>query len=244
MVELDTDYVKSRYGTEIGKKYSGHYEFNRWFINKRAWMDYCMTYRSILHHTQNVGFETCFELGPGPGTWTRLLYRSNPNAEFTLLDISSEMKKQFYLEMRSCENISYKIGNFMEYDYDRKYDLFFSSRAFEYLPDKEDAIRRIGGLLNTGGICIIATKNPELLALKSNRRDKLHSAQISASEFRALLGKFGFSSVRVFPVVARLPIMDRFVLRLSMRAFERSYKRESKKIPFYAESYVVVCRKK
>lgn len=242
MKALDTNFVRDRYNVDVHEKFEDNYEFKRWFRSKRSWLDYYMTHQSIVHHLSDITFKTCFELGPGPGTWTRLLYRSNPQANFKLLDISTEMKHQFELEMRTLKNINYTIGDFLQYDDESKYDLFFSSRAFEYIPDKKLAIRKIYNMLNYGGKCLIITKNPHFRT-KQTSNDILHSSQISSIELSRLLDDAKFTSIKNYPVVIRIPIVDKFRINISKRKFISNYSKSHGNMSRLVESYITVCKK-
>lgn len=245
MEELASDAVRAHYDTDIKKKYGNDYEFNRWFKHARTWLDYHMTHRVIAHHLKSVSFNTCFELGPGPGTWSKLLYRHNSNAQFDLLDISEAMKQQFALEMRAQDNVTYTIADFLEYKpRENNYDLFFSSRALEYLPDKEKGVQKIGTLLKPKGTCIIITKNPHAFTLRKKQTKAFHTGQLPPEDLTQLLENEGFEEICVYPVIIRLPLIDRLTLRFSRQLFERLYTRQTDKLPRIAESYCVVCKKK
>jgi len=233
--------IKEFYNKQIVKKYRNDYEFNRWFKTSRLTLDYFMTYKSIRHHLSTLNYNDCLEFGPGPGTWTKLLYRHNPEANFDLIDISEEMKKQFKLEMRSQHNIDYKLVDIIEYETDRKYDLFFSSRAIEYLENKELFFKKIFSFFKKNSQGLIITKNPKygLLRKKENLRWQ-HRGQIDIEFFKDELKKIGFENIKVYPVIIRIPIIDKFTDYFSRLIFEKMYKKEiSKYFLFLIESYII-----
>lgn len=201
--------IQSQYNTEIrGANYKNDYEFNRWFIRARNRAEYAMTYQAIKAHLAGITFTRCLEAGPGPGTWTRLLYRANPEATFHLVDITEAMYRQFRLEMRPLPAVHYRVQDIMRYETDVRYDLFFSSRAVEYFDDKPAFFAKLSGLMRPGGAGILLTKNP----YHGVRKDKrvAHQGQISVPDMKQLLEQNGFTDCTFFPAVVRLPLISRF----------------------------------
>lgn len=215
----NTDIARSYNKSITGGKYVNDYEFNRWFIRARNRAEYAMTYSSIKQHVANISFKRCLELGPGPGTWTRLVYRANPAAQFDLVDISEAMKEQFELEMRSLPNVNYHVSDIMQYQTAQTYDLFFSSRAVEYFDDKPAFFKKLATLIAPQGAGVIVTKNP----YHGIRKDTgaAHQGQIPMPEMKRMLEANGFIDVQFYPVVIRLPIVSRFTSEPAEYLFER-----------------------
>lgn len=237
--------IKDFYDSNIDDKYKNDYEFNRWFKNPRLRLDYYMTYKSIKYHLGDIKFESCLELGPGPGTWTRILYKKNPEAIFDLVDISTSMKCQFIHEMRQQPNINYVIGDINEYSFQKEHDFFFSSRAIEYLDDKKKLLENIFKNLKSSGHGMLVTKNPDFglfHRIKTNRWQ--HSGQISILELTGMLKGTGFTGIKAYPVIVRLPIIDRINQNLAEKLFEKVYKHEvSTNILPFVESYIIIFKK-
>ena len=112
--KVDNEYFKREFNSLIKTEFKNNYEFNRWFSDVGVRRGYFMTCNSILYQLNKVSFASCLELGPGPGTWTKILFRKNVRAQFDLVDISKEMKTQFILEMRNQKNVNYAITNMMK----------------------------------------------------------------------------------------------------------------------------------
>ena len=202
-------------------------------------MDYYIAHNSIQYHIKDVVFKSCLEIGPGPGTWTRLLYRENMNAFFDLVDISEEMFNQFKLEMREKENVHYNVADIFEFNLNKKYDLVFSSRAIEYFENKDDFLKKVFDSLSDNGTGIIITKNPEYGFRKNDKRWQ-HSGQIGVDQFSEKLKNLGFKNIKIYPVIMRTPILDRFSLSTSEKIYKNVYNKEiSKKILRLTESYLV-----
>jgi SAM-dependent methyltransferase len=245
--EVTNKDVKNLYDTCMEKDYAGEYEYNRWFSSNRLIADYKMTHEAISHHVRDINYSKCFELGPGPGTWTRILYRNNKNTLFTLMDISEAMKNQFLLEMRNVKNVDYKVADFIKADNLEKHDFFFSSRAIEYIEDLDKLFQNIDVLLEENGTGVIITKNPDHFVLKQiifgvNKKQN-HRDQIHIEEIKTKLLDNNFSSVAFFPCVIRIPIIDRFTLFFSNKLFKKIFRRKVEKVSRFAESYVVVFKR-
>ncbi len=242
MEKLSNQNIKNFYDSKIkSSKYQDNYEFNRWFSTPRLRLDYFMMHNSIQHHLKDVKFSFCLEIGPGPGTWTRALYRRNSKAVFDLVDISEEMKKQFLLEMRNQPNINYAIQDFHKYNLSRKYDLFFSSRAIEYSEDKKMFIEKVFNSLNKGGKGIIITKNPDFRAWRAEKDKRWqHKKKIYLESIKKLLESQGFKNIIAYPVIIRFPIIDRFSLVFSEMIYDRVCERPTaKSIYYFTESYLI-----
>lgn len=230
--------VKNYFDSAINKKYNNFYEFNRWFSSPSLSLDYYMTGMSILERLKDLKFEKCLELGPGPGTWTKFIYRHNINAFFDLVDISEEMKVQFFLEMRSASNVNYFVTDIVNFNSSKKYDLFFSSRAIEYLDDKILAFNNIYSLLDKKAKCIVITKNP----VEKNNRFQ-HQGQIKPDDLANVLLNIGFVNIKIFPAIIRIPILNKFIPVFTLFIFKNFFKRDLMKINRFfrkfIESYVI-----
>lgn len=226
-----------------GETYEKDFEFKRWFIRARNRAEYAMTYLSIKQHTKGINFSRCLEIGPGPGTWTRLLYRANSEAVFDLVDISEAMKEQFRLEMRSLPNVHYHVSDVMQYQTEQTYDLFFSSRAIEYFDDKPAFFKKMQTLIAAGGTGVMVTKNP----FHGIRKDKgaAHQGQIPMPDMKKYLSDNGFTDIKFYPAVRRIPIISRFTSEFSEYLFEKGIitPMQINKKYTTTESYIVVFKK-
>ncbi|OJI07349.1 hypothetical protein BK004_01290 [bacterium CG10_46_32] len=238
--------IKELYERSIAEKYQNDYEFRRWFLTDRLRLDYFMTRTAIAHHLQGVMFSSCLEFGPGSGIFTATAYRRNPSARFDLIDISEAMKKQFVLEMRPIPNVSYMIGDIMEHDFgDSTYDLFYSVRAVEYVDDQEGFFKKVHGLLNAGGHGVIVTKNPHYgSAERGESTRSQHRGKLGVNQTEQLLAEVGFKNIQIYPVIIRLPIIERLTLRFTEKYFQRAYQKPfNKNMSRFVESYIVIFEK-
>lgn len=234
--------IKIFYEEKVNSKFGGDYEFNRWFSNLRTSLDYIMTYKSISYHIKDINFNNCLEIGPGPGTWTRLLYKKNKSAKFDLIDISKEMKRQFFLEMRNQINVDYIIKDIDKEKIEKNnYDFVFSSRAIEYFEDKDSFIKKIFNSMRVNSQGIIITKNP-LFGFKKKDKRWQHKGQIKKDNLVKKIKNMGFKNIKIYPVVFRMPILDRFNLKISKYFFDKFYKRTICKNKLFlklVESYLI-----
>jgi ubiquinone/menaquinone biosynthesis C-methylase UbiE len=200
------DKIKEFYDTQDTVNYG--YEFVRWFSTARRWRDYYWTSNALRTYIQKFHFDSCFELGPGPGTWTKFIFRHNPAASYHLLDISKKMKNEFHAELRNDHYVSYTVDDFQNVQVGSVYDLFFSSRALEYMNDKPSVIHKIHDLLSVNGTAVVITKNREL-GWRRHQKKWQHQGIATLSEIVSLFKASGFSSLQVYPVLLRIPIVSR-----------------------------------
>lgn len=224
----------------------GQYEQQRWFKNPVARAGYEMTKWSIQRHLieRDLKFKHCLEVGPGPGTWTKLLLKKNPEADYDLVDISSEMLNLAKKNMGDTPHVKYFLDDFMKFNPDKKYDLFFSSRAIEYFKDKEGAIKKIYDLMQSGGLGLIITKTPHYLRAKLRGRkiNDMHLGQIKPLDMRTVLVRSGFKNVEIYSATAIFPLLrSPFLNKLTFYVFRNFKLNPISK--FFSESYVVKFQK-
>lgn len=238
--------IKELYEHSITEKYQNDYEFRRWFLSDRLRLDYCMTRTALSHHLKDVTFSSCLEFGPGSGIFTATAYRRNPEARFDLIDISEAMKNQFTLEMRPMPNVRYTVGDIMTHDFGgATYDLFYSVRAIEYVDDKEQLFRKMHACIREGGRGIIVTKNPYYGSAERGSTTRWqHTGRLGPRDMEQALASAGFRNVKLYPVVIRLPIIERFTLRFTEKYFNRVYTKPLREASSrFVESYVAVFEK-
>ena len=220
---METREIKDKYNTLIKDKLKGDYEYDRWFKNELAKAGYEMTKKSIerqLLNRQELKYGSYFELGPGPGTWTRLFLEKNSSAAYTLVDISREMLKLAQEKLVNYVNVKYFEADFYDFKEEKKYDFFFSSRALEYLPDKEKAVKKIYALLNEDGRGAIITKNPRyyLYKLLNRKVPAMHKGQISPRKLEKIFKRTGLKEIKIYPVIMTVPLLkSEFLNRLAYK---------------------------
>lgn len=243
---METKQVKDFYNTTL-KANSNPYEQERWFKNPQLQSGYKSTKSAVeryaLPHLQSGSNSNVFELGPGPGTWTKLLLQKAPTANFDLVDISEEMLGQAKTALSEHSNVSYIVSDILDFAPAKKYDYFFSSRIIEYVPDKEKAVKIIADSLKPGAYGYIVTKTPQ------KRRPfgkpvtaPLHMQQVSATELVKLFEKSGCNVLKKVNVTCVFP-------GLRSATADRLLTQLCRLLPFglgrsVSESYALVFQKK
>jgi ubiquinone/menaquinone biosynthesis C-methylase UbiE len=244
---MKTEEVKRIYNDVMPEKFGKDYEYNRWFKTPALKAAYDMTRASIERHVLH-GNQPCkyvFELGPGAGTWSKLLLEKKFAGHLDMLDISSQM-----LFMAKSALLPYPNTGFMEKDFlafrpDRAYDFFFSSRVFEYLPDKEKAVAKISRILPPGGRGFIITKTPKypINKLLGRKVSEFHRGQISPRELKRIFQRGGFSEIKIYPVTLSFPIFKSAGLNMALHKIFGSLPLNPVSA-FFSESYSIQFVKK
>ncbi|KKT81860.1 MAG: Glycosyltransferase [Candidatus Yanofskybacteria bacterium GW2011_GWA2_44_9] len=234
------------YNRQIKGKFEGNYEYHRWKSSPVKRAGYEMT-RSLIRGNilkSGLGFRDYLEVGPGPGTWTKMFLEASPKANFDLVDISSEMLNLAKQNLAGHGNLRYIETDFLRFNPDKKYDIFFSSRAIEYMPDKDGLVKKISDLLRPGGRGFVITKNPKYLRSKLAGRhiSEFHKGQISPETFRALLIGNGFKDVEIYPVTFVFPVFNSAFMNRTVSGIF-SYQKLNTLNNFFAESYLIRFKK-
>ncbi len=236
---------KTFYDSVMPEKFGGDYEHKRWHETKLKEVGYRQTRDAIVRHLfsrqENLG--TILELGPGPGVWTKLLLERYPRAEITAVDISREMleRARHALSSGRVEFVESDIITFMN---EKKYDLVFSSRMLEYVPDKRVFAQKVATFLAEEGRGALITKMPHY------QRDKLlgrsvpefHRGQITPDDLARQFREVGLRVEGVYPVTISVPLlqsafMNRFMGKILCRFPMNPIS------AFFSESYLIVFTK-
>ena len=131
------------------------------------------------------------EIGCGTG---RLSLKVAPNVKsFCGVDVSEKTIEKAKEHLR-FDNISLICTDFLEYGFDEKFDLVFSSLTFMHIKEKLEAIAKISSLLNPNGRVVISLdKNRETYIEYGTR--KLEIYPDTPNEIMALMGKVGLTNI-------------------------------------------------
>ena len=242
---MQTEQVKNKYNKDIEGKYNSGYERERWFKNDIQKAGYEMTLGAIKKYAFASNYATCFELGPGHGTWTKELLEYNNNASYDLLDISSEMLRLVKERFKDKKNINYIESDFLKFEVKKQYDFFFSSRAIEYIPKKEEVAKKISNSIKHGGRGFIITKTPKYLRSKILGRSisDFHSGQIAPIKLKNLFLQNNCKNIKIYPVTMSWPFWRS--AKMNMLLYKIFSKHQLNLISqFFSESYCVVFDKK
>lgn len=237
--------VKRHYDTGVSKETS--YEYSRWFSSpaRKAGYDMQKDFLEKYIKRENPKFSSYLEVGPGPGTWTKIFFNYRDDAQYTLVELSDEMSKKLKEEFARQGHVTVHTTDFMEFDFEKKYDFFFSSRALEYFEDKEAFVEKVFSLLSSGSSGLIITKTPHYkrLHLTGRTPSPLHAGQIDDRELASLLKKAGFYEVQIYPVSFVFPILNISFLNNLLNTIFSPFKMNAISC-FFSESYAVSFKKR
>lgn len=115
-----------------------------------------------------------FEIGVGTG---RLAVRVAPFCErFVGIDISERTVAQAKENMKGFSNCRFICGDFLQTEFEEKFDVVYSSLTFMHIEDKQEAINKAFSLLKNDGRFVLST-------------DKNQNDTIDA----------GFTKIKIFP---------------------------------------------
>jgi trans-aconitate methyltransferase len=218
---MERDVLKEHFNEVAGGKDFASYEARRWSADDKRKVQQEQTKwfieRSVLPHLGQSSFIT--ELGPGPGTWTKLLFEAAPNAQFLLLDIAQEMLVRARAALPAQATVATKEGDFTSLELPPSTaDFFFSSRAIEYVAPRDVAIHSISTHLRSNGRGVLITKMPKPIMNRLSGRTPslIHRGQWSPDTMRRELEAAGCVDIELFPVSFSFPILhsaqaDRFI---------------------------------
>ena len=98
--------------------------------------------------------KSVLEIGVGTG---RLAVRVAPECcDFFGIDISPKTAKRAKENLKKQTNVTLVCGDFMSYEFGRKFDVIYSSLTFMHIRDKRAAISKVKSLLNIGGRFVLS----------------------------------------------------------------------------------------
>ncbi len=111
----------------------------------------------LLKLTKN---DDVLEIGVGTG---RLALKTAPKCrKFVGIDISPKTAERAKSNLKELDNAEIICGDFLEFDFECKFDLVYSSLTFMHIKNKNSAVKKIAELLNIGGRAVISLdKNQE-----------------------------------------------------------------------------------
>jgi ubiquinone/menaquinone biosynthesis C-methylase UbiE len=237
---------KSFYNHIMPDKYGSDYESARWRANHFLSAQYQMMIDVLSRLvTPNVRqARSVLEVGPGPGTWTKILLEANAEAKYTLVDISKEMLGQAQEGLSDRSNVLFVESDLLAFESSKKFDFFFSSRAIEYMPDKHTVCAKISSLLAPGAHGAIITKMPKPFfdRLRGRATSELHGAQVGPMAFIGFLRENSLVVEKTRIATATVPLLNSAFLN---NATYRLLKHIPLFFPLslFAESYIVTFHK-
>ncbi len=117
--------------------------------------------------------KSVLEIGVGTG---RLAVRTAPLCgDFCGIDISPKTIERARYNLAEQRNVSLICGDFLSYEFDRSFDVVYSSLTFMHIEDKQRAIDKIADLMNCAGRLVLSIdKNPNDYIDNGTRRIKVY----------------------------------------------------------------------
>ncbi|MBS1500611.1 MAG: class I SAM-dependent methyltransferase [Bacteroidetes bacterium] len=116
-------------------------------------------YRACLPLVKSLTHaKTVLDIGAGTGLFSQFIYDVNPDLQFTLLDVSSQMLDVARERFAGSDNFEFRELDFSKEPLPGKYDIIISGLAIHHLEDADKAklYRHIYRALNDGGLFINA----------------------------------------------------------------------------------------
>jgi 2-polyprenyl-3-methyl-5-hydroxy-6-metoxy-1,4-benzoquinol methylase len=146
------------------------------------------------------------EIGCGTGYGAHLL--AELALSVTAIDYSPRTVK-YAAKRYSRPNLSYAVMSAEKLDLgSQKFDLVFSSEVFEHLHDHDAHLSQVAELLPPGGLCFVATPNPEL----TENMSPYHTHEWTFGELKALMLQY-FSNVEIVEAINNPPTPHQAGLR-------------------------------
>jgi len=92
------------------------------------------------------------DVGCGTGYLTGLLHERYPEAGILGIDVAPEMVKTCRRHWPDARRLSFRIADAERFSYGHGFDLVASSFCFQWFCARERSIRRLAGMINSGGI--------------------------------------------------------------------------------------------
>ena len=126
----------------------------------------------FIEQMQLDGSKSVLEIGVGTG---RLAVRAAPLCgEFVGIDISPKTVKRAKENLSEHKNANIICADFLSFDFDRKFDVIYSSLTFMHIKDKQQAVNKIAGLLNGAGRFVLSIdKSPSEFIDAGTRRIRI-----------------------------------------------------------------------
>ena len=151
--------------------------------------------RHFIDSLQLTKEKSVLEIGVGTG---RLAVRTAPNCrEFCCIDISQKTVKRAKENLKNQTNVTLVCGDFMSYEFGRKFDVIYSSLTFMHIKDKQAAINKVKTLLNFSGRFVISIDKSQSDTIEyGTRKIKIHPDR--KEDITEYINQSGMSLIKVF----------------------------------------------
>ena len=151
--------------------------------------------RQFIDSLQLTKEKSVLEIGVGTG---RLAVRTAPNCrEFFGIDISQKTVKRAKENLKKQTNVTLVCGDFMSYEFGRKFDVIYSSLTFMHIKDKQAAINKVKTLLNISGRFVLSIDKIQSDTIEyGTRKIKIHHDR--KEDIAEYINQSGMSLIKVF----------------------------------------------
>ena len=151
--------------------------------------------RQFIDSLQLTKEKSVLEIGVGTG---RLAVRTAPNCrEFFGIDISQKTVKRAKENLKKQTNVTLVCGDFMSYEFGRKFDVIYSSLTFMHIKDKQAAINKVKTLLNFSGRFVLSIDKIQSDTIEyGTRKIKIHPDR--KEDIAEYINQSGMSLIKVF----------------------------------------------
>ena len=151
--------------------------------------------RQFIDSLQLTKEKSVLEIGVGTG---RLAVRTAPNCrEFFGIDLSPKTVKRAKENLKEQTNVALVCGDFMSYEFGRKFDVIYSSLTFMHIKDKQAAINKVKTLLNFSGRFVISIDKSQSDTIEyDTRKIKIHPDR--KEDIAEYINQSGMSLIKVF----------------------------------------------
>jgi ubiquinone/menaquinone biosynthesis C-methylase UbiE len=124
-----------------------------------------------------------------------------------LVDISSAMLASAKKNIGEDPAFTFTESDFLVWTPSKEYDVFFSSRAIEYFPDKRPPIATIAKALRKGGEAFLITKLPHYRRMRFLGKDAgaFHEGMVAPQTLSTLFAEVDMDVLDVRPVFVVVP---------------------------------------
>lgn len=151
--------------------------------------------RQFIDSLQLTKEKSVLEIGVGTG---RLAVRTAPNCrEFCGIDLSPKTVKRAKENLKKQTNVTLVCGDFMSYEFGRKFDVIYSSLTFMHIKDKQAAINKVKTLLNFSGRFVLSIDKSQSDTIEyGTRKIKIHPDR--KEDIAEYINQSGMSLIKVF----------------------------------------------
>jgi len=132
------------------------------------------------------------DLGCGTGTIAKMILERHPNSILTCVDLAANMIETAKIKLGKYKNVEYIVGDFHNFNFNRKYDAVVTSLALHHLRndnDKKKFFKKIFDALNKNGVFynadVVLGSNETVQNLYINKWKEFMRRKVSVSEIES-----------------------------------------------------------